>query len=160
MESLKKLEEVYLPDERYRNRFNLDEATGAITEMGIETIYESVEGLSLNSNVPEAVRSHFETAKNLILYSWFVYYFNAVAAMQAFASLEMAVRAKTNATKKDSFYDLLDRVFPGRELAPNLSLSRAITKLRNNLAHGSPTITGQEWIYLRACAELINELYP
>lgn len=160
MESLKKLDEVYIPDVRYRNRVNLNEATGEITEMGVETLHELVEGIRLSDKVPEPVRSHFETAKNLILYSWFVYYFNAVAAMQAFASLEMAVRAKTNATKKDNFYDLLDRVFPGRELAPNLSLSRAITKLRNNLAHGSLTITGQEWVYLRACAELINELYP
>jgi hypothetical protein len=160
MERLKQLEEVYLPDERYRNRVNINHDTGEVTEMGVETIYSLVEGVRLSDSVPEAVRSHFETAKNLILYSWFVYSFNAVAAMQAFASLEMAVRTKTNATKKDNFYDLLDRVFPGRELAPNLSLSKAITKLRNDRAHGSSAISGQEVAYLRACAELINELYP
>jgi hypothetical protein len=160
MESLKKLDEVYLPDVKHRNRGKRNIATGAITEMDIETIYSQVENIRLNNNVPKLVRSHFETAKNLILYSWFVYTFNAVAAMHAFASLEMAVRTKTSATKKDNFYDLLDRVFLGREFAPNLSLSRAITKIRNNLAHGSPTITGQEWLHVRACAELINELYP
>ncbi|MCA1566128.1 MAG: hypothetical protein LC803_10920 [Acidobacteria bacterium] len=159
MERLKNLDEVYLPDANYRNRFNIDEATGVVTEMGVETIYEMVENVRLNANIPESVRSHFETAKNLILYAWFVYSFNAVAALQAFASLEMAVREKTG-DYDTAFKKLLDRVFPGRELAPNITLSKAVTNRRNDLAHGSLTISGQEIIYLRACANLINELYP
>jgi hypothetical protein len=158
MERLKRLEEVCQPDERYRNRVNIDTATGAVTEMGIDSIYSLVEEVRLSDKVPALVRSHFETAKNLILYSWFVYSFNAVAAMQAFASLEMAVKAKTG-DNKTAFKIQLDKVFGGRELAPGLSLSKAIPYLRNELAHGSSTIHGQELSYLRMCAELINELY-
>jgi hypothetical protein len=160
MESLKKLEELYLPDVRYRDRGKRDIATGEITEMGVETIHSQVENVRLNGNVPEPVRSHFETAKNLILYSWFVYSFNAVAAMQAFASLEMAVRTKTGVGVKGNFKDLLEKVFQGRELTTGLRLSTVIAKLRNDRAHGSSAVSGHEIAYLRACAELINELYP
>lgn len=55
---------------------------------------------------------------------------------------------------------LLGKVFPGRELAPRVSLSRVVTKLSNNLAHGSSTMHGQGISSLRLCAGLINELFP
>lgn len=34
----------------------------------------------LNATAPDAVRIHFETAKNLFLYGWFVYRFHPVAS--------------------------------------------------------------------------------
>lgn len=46
----------------------------------------------LNDSVPQAIRIHFETAKNLYLYAWFVYRFYPVAELQAFATLEFALR--------------------------------------------------------------------
>jgi hypothetical protein len=68
-----------------------------------------------------------------------------VAAMQAFASLEMAVKEKTG-DKKSSLKSQLDKVFKGRQLvsgfAPPIDLSKAISWLRNDLAHGSATLHG------------------
>jgi hypothetical protein len=160
MERLKRLEDICRPDERYLDRVDIDHSTGAVTPTAVESIYTLVKEIELDAGVPEEVRGHFEIARNLAVYSWFVYSFNVVAAMQAYASLEMAVRRKTNARKRDSFYDLLDRVFPGRVLAPTVTLRKAITKLRNDLAHGSPTMHGQGVDTLRFCAGLINELYP
>jgi len=93
MEQLKKLEEVCQPDERNRNRINLDHATGAVTPTTVASIYAVVASIRLNDNVPDTVRSHFNVARNLALYSWFVYSFSEVASMQALASLEMAARA-------------------------------------------------------------------
>jgi hypothetical protein len=159
MEVLKQLEEVYLSDVRYRNRVNVDLSTGEVTETGVETVHSLVEAVRLNAGVPEEVRSHFETAKNLILYSWFVYSFNEVATMHAMASLEMAVRAKTG-EQETPFKNLLEKLFPGRELAPGITLGKAITYFRNELAHGSTMITGQGLMFLCRCSELINELYP
>lgn len=49
----------------------------------------------LNAGVPDEIQSHFEIVRNLAIYAWFVCSFNAVAEMQAFVSLEMAVREKT-----------------------------------------------------------------
>jgi len=164
MERLKRLEDICQPDQRWLNRVDIDYSTGAVTPTTVESIYTLVEEIELGANIPNEVRSHFEIARNLIVYSWFVYSFSVVAAMQALASLEMAVRIKTNATKRDNFYNLLDRVFPGRELVSNLAppvpLSKVVTKLRNDLAHGSSTMHGQGVNTLGFCAELINELYP
>jgi len=163
MEKLKPREEVLSPDVRYLNRVNLDHSNGVVSEMTIDTIYEELEQIQLNPTVPESVRSHFEIARNLAVYSWFVYSFNVVAAMQAFASLEMAVKEKTG-DKKGSLKSQLDKVFKGRQFvsgfAPPVDLSKAISWLRNDLAHGSPTLHGQGLTFLRTCAELINELFP
>ena len=159
MERLKKLEEVCKPDERNRDRGDLDHSTGIVSPTTIESIYAVVESIKLNDQVPDEIRSHFEIARNLALYSWFVYSFNVVAAMQAFASLEMAVRDKTP-NKEMSFYQRLNKVFKNRQLAGGLSLAEGVSKLRNDLAHGSETIHGQGLEYLNMCSELINELYP
>ena len=48
----------------------------------------------LNAAVPETVRRQFETAKNLMLYSWFVFEFHTIAELQAYASLELALRTR------------------------------------------------------------------
>jgi len=159
MEGLKKLEDVCEPDGRNLNRYDLDHSTGIATPTSIASIHALVESIRLNDNVPEEIRSHFEVARNLAMYSWFVYSFSEVAAMQALASLEMAVRDKTG-DDKTAFKKLLDKLFKGRELAPEVSLAKAISWLRNELAHGSTMLTGQGISFLRACSELINELYP
>ncbi|AXW62554.1 hypothetical protein CJO94_12140 [Ralstonia solanacearum] len=49
---------------------------------------------TLRDEVPEPVRVHFETAKNLYAYAWFVYRFHAVAEQQALTSLEFALRVR------------------------------------------------------------------
>lgn len=161
MEHLKLLSEVCQPDIRYRGRVDLDKTTGTISETTIESIYDLIQPISLGSNVPDEVRSHFETAKNLALYSWFVYSFNVVAAMHAFASLEMALRTKID-DKKTSFKGLLDKAFNNRKLTgglgPPVDLSVALSRMRNDLAHGSSTMHGQGIAVLQTCADLINEL--
>lgn len=162
MEKLKPLEKVCQPDVRYRHRGDLDHSTGTISEMTIESIYRLIEPIKLTENVPEEVRSHFEIARNLALYSWFVYSFNVVAAMQAYASLEMALKQKAG-KKRISLKKSLAKHFKGRQLkgglGPPIDLSDAISYLRNDLAHGNRTMHGQGIVALELCAELINELY-
>jgi hypothetical protein len=162
MEHLKLLPEVCQPDIRYRGRVDLDKTTGTISETTIESIYDLIQPISLGSKVPDEVRSHFETAKNLALYSWFVYSFQVVAAMHAVASLEMALRTKSG-DKKTSFKSLLDQAFNNRKLTggigPPIDLSVALSRMRNDLAHGSRTLHGQSIPALQTCADLINELF-
>lgn len=159
MERLKRLEDICQPDERNQHRVDIDHSTGAVTPTTVESIYVLVEDIKLSAGVPDEVRSHFEVARNLAVYSWFVYSFHEVAVMQAMASLEMAARAKTGEAKTP-FKNLLDKLFPGRELAPGLSLGKAVTYFRNELAHGSTMLMGQSIMFLQRCSELINELYP
>src|SRR5256885_4912877 len=142
MERLKPRNEVLLPDIRNRNRANFDHSTGVISEMTFDSVYDEVEKIRINDTAPESVRSHFEIARNLVLYSWFVYSFNVVAAMQAFASLEMALKEKVG-KKRISLKKSLAQTFKGRQLAsglgPAIDLSDAIAYLRNDLAHGNST---------------------
>ena len=48
----------------------------------------------LSKRVPVGVRQLFETAKNLSLYSWFVYRFHQVSELVACSALEMALRLR------------------------------------------------------------------
>jgi len=162
METLKPRSEVLFPDIRNRNRANIDHASGVISQMTFESIYDEVEKIRINDTAPDSVRSHFEIARNLVVYSWFVYSFNVVAAMQAFASLEMALKEKTG-DSKGGLRRQLKKVFGGRKLSggigPAIDLSVAISHLRNDLAHGSPTMHGQGLTIMKTCADLINEIY-
>ena len=163
MERLKPLGEVCQPDVRYRNQVDLDLTTGAVSETTIQSLHVLIEPIQLNEKVPEEVRNHFEIARNLALYSWFVYPFNVVAAMQAYSTLEMALKQKVG-KERIGLKKSLAQAFNGRQLAGGLSppvdLSEAIAYLRNNLAHGSSTMHGQGVDALKLCAELINELLP
>ncbi|HEY8907510.1 MAG TPA: hypothetical protein VIM63_15900 [Rhodoferax sp.] len=53
-----------------------------------------IEQLRLAESVPHAIRVHFETAKNLYLYAWFVYRFYPVAEQHALSTLEFALRER------------------------------------------------------------------
>lgn len=48
----------------------------------------------LSKKVPADVRQLFETAKNVSLYSWFVYRFHQVSELVAYSALEMALRLR------------------------------------------------------------------
>lgn len=56
--------------------------------------FDDVAELALHSGVPRGIRVQFETAKNLYLYSWFVYRFYPVARSHAYACLELALRER------------------------------------------------------------------
>ena len=162
METLKPLDEICQPDVRYRNRVDLDHSTGITTDTTVESIYRLIQPIQLDENVPEEIRSHFEIARNLALYSWFVYSFNVVAAMQAYSSLEMALKRKTG-KERISLKKTLAEAFQGRKLesglGPPIDISEAVAYLRNDLAHGNSTMHGQAIYALDLCAKLINELF-
>ena len=85
----------------------------------------------LNPAVPESVRIHFETAKNVYVYAWFVYRFNAVAEQHALATLEFALRErlkmvgasgrknKRMPALRELLTDALARGFIGNDRFPN-----------------------------------------
>lgn len=59
--------------------------------------HSHIVSLELHSGVPETVRFHFETTKNIYLYSWFVYRFYPVALHYSLVSLEFALRERFEA---------------------------------------------------------------
>ena len=68
--------------------------TNVFYKIDLKDQYEAIACFKLKEDVPTAVAIHFETAKNLYLYAWFVYRFYSVAEQQALASLEFALRER------------------------------------------------------------------
>jgi hypothetical protein len=89
-DAFKPLAEMMLPDVRQQCWGRL-QPDGTIRKIQLEDLYNRMGGLVLNPTVPEDVRTGFDTARNLFLYSWFVYRFQTVAALQAYAALDFAL---------------------------------------------------------------------
>lgn len=82
------------PDSRTHFFVKYDMNTGEASPSGINNQYEAIACFELNDAVPKDVAIHFETAKNLYLYAWFIYRFYPVAEQQALVSLEFALRER------------------------------------------------------------------
>jgi hypothetical protein len=65
------------------------------------------------------VQTQFETAKNLMLYSWFVFEFHTIAELQAYASLELALRTRFPDAKEE-------RKIKGQKVMVPFSLRRLL----------------------------------
>ncbi len=103
---LKPLESVCSPDPRMTSYVRRDARTGEMRPWTLEDFYAEVESISLRGSVPANIRIHFETARNLLLYSWFVYRFFQVAEMQAYASLEFALKERIGKEKSNLSHNL------------------------------------------------------
>lgn len=91
---LKSYAEIYSPDDRWRSLVRFDPAIGNFRPSTLAERHAEVAAICLNESVPTDIREHFETAKNLLLYAWFVYRFVPVAELHARASTEMALRER------------------------------------------------------------------
>lgn len=85
-ETLRSPEKISLPDPRM--------GAGAHALNRLVGHHDAMSILPLGATVPEDVRVHFETAKNLFLYSWCVYRFYMVAEQYVLTTLEFALRSK------------------------------------------------------------------
>jgi hypothetical protein len=81
IERMRLLQDLAKPDPRHLGRSDL-----------LASRYTELEGIHVDESVPDNVRQLFETAKNLSLYSWYVYRFHPVARLVAYTCLESALR--------------------------------------------------------------------
>lgn len=84
---------VLNPDARARMTVAI-RIEGTASMVTLEERHAAVSGFELTLDVPLDIRVHFETAKNLYLYAWFVYRFYPVAEQQALVTLEFGLRAR------------------------------------------------------------------
>ncbi len=190
MEELKPLEALTAPDERQRFFAVVDHSAGTHRPLEASDVYERAAQANLHSGVPEAIRSHFATAQNLVAYSWFCYPFNVAAELHGYISVEFALRTRFPALPKANFKDLLDkavseglltsegftygRLTDRQPYPPNMhvpgtvpalqdyvdAVAEAMRKLRNSLAHGSSMLHMKGGTVLLVCSEIINQLFP
>ncbi|HKQ56399.1 MAG TPA: hypothetical protein VJY35_00910 [Candidatus Eisenbacteria bacterium] len=74
--------------------FTVDPRYAFRSGMTFETHWQDIVAFALHDGVPGVVRVHFETARNLLLYSWFVFHFHQAAEMHAYSSVEYALRKR------------------------------------------------------------------
>lgn len=100
IDTLKLFDELFEPDLRQKYFALVNRNTGETRPITLRDKHEAVKAISLTQDVPEEIREHFDTARNLLVYSWFVYRFNQVAELHAFASLEFALKTKCGDSPK------------------------------------------------------------
>jgi hypothetical protein len=119
MESLKKLEEICQKDPRQELFCNL-KADGSVRKLTLEDFHKRADKIRLHDGVPEKIRSHFETARNLIIYSWFYYPFNITAELCAYTSVEYALKTKNGyKSGRSSFSALLKKAVDEKWITDN-----------------------------------------
>jgi hypothetical protein len=104
-DALRRLDSITAVDPRYAARVVIEPKVGA-RPMNIEDHWNDIEAMALHEGVPGVIRVHFETARNLVLYSWFAYRFQQVAEMHAYASVEYALRLRARLPVRSSGWDL------------------------------------------------------
>ena len=105
-EQLRPANYICTPDPRSVGIVTPDREAGGWRQLEVADLHRAVATYKLNSGVPEDIVIHFDTAKNLYLYAWFVYRFYPVAEHHALACLELALRERYEKEKipKEKYY--------------------------------------------------------
>ncbi len=176
MEEFKKLEDVGKPDRRNSYFAVVNQETGENRPLDHEDIYKSVDAVNLLDSVPEDIRSQFNVAKNLAVYTWFSYSFHQISELKAFSTLEMALKQKFGKNKNGfrgllrkavnsglirdkGFSHITHEVQEEYEMEYSRRLPDIIPNLRNELAHGSNMLHPGSISNLQICADFINQLF-
>ncbi len=162
---------------------------GTQRQATIEDFHARIAEAELNQRVPDEVRSIFETAKNVLLYSWYAHEMCMSAKLTALIAIEYALRYKATQkgiervgpkkgrpVKKAMLKELFELAI-AREWVYNSDFARfhdnksenyletikgSIIDFRNDLAHGTTTLlqhTTVAWFF-SVYACLINVLFP
>lgn len=164
MEEFKKFEEITEIDERHK--LTSDPYT-------LESLHKTLEKIKLSNDVFSNIRSQFDTAKNVTLYSWFSYDLEALAELKTYILIEYAIRQITN-DETSNFKTLLEQVV-SREWIKDKDFGHvdcnddsqeyckkkieAMRRLRNNAAHGKTNLEPGSVMHLLICADFINQLF-
>lgn len=183
-EKLRPAEFITEPDPRNALIVRIDTVAGTSRPLTASDLHEMVSCLSLSATVPENIAQHFETVKNIFLYSWFIYRFQPVAELQSLACLEFALRerfaneimtgaidkknamlrglltfaVKNGVVKSEAFSGWSQASDPDRKFAKSLAIT--LPEIRNNWAHGSDELLPSARTIIALVAEIINQLFP
>jgi hypothetical protein len=183
-EKLRPAEHVHEPDPRNALTAWVDRTSGVIRPVQVSDLHDAVAAFSLHPEVPEDIAQHFETVKNIYLYSWFIYRFQAIAELQGLACLEYALRVrlaneieagrlkeKRPGLRRMMKYAIESRLVTNEGFARWVraqdpewdllaSLERALPEIRNNYAHGSYALMPTALGIIELVHEIISQLFP
>lgn len=96
---LKPLEEVLLPDPRFK--FLVVRSAEKARPFELADLHGRLGDTKLSPAVPDDIRRQFETARNLMLFAWFVFEFQTIAELQAYLALELALCTRLPEAKRE-----------------------------------------------------------
>jgi hypothetical protein len=83
--------------DQLRDATTVRAADPRMAHQSLEERITYISQFTLSEEVPEKVRIHFDTGRNLFVYAWHVYRFHMVAEQHVLATLEMATRLRLEA---------------------------------------------------------------
>ena len=102
--------EVHAPDPRNEAIAVFDDECGELRPKTFDDHHAGVATIQLVEAVPADIRIQFDTARNILLYSWHVYRFIPIAELAALACVELALKQRFGgATERPGLKRLLDR---------------------------------------------------
>lgn len=175
MEEFKSIEDILNPDSRNLHFVMYDEVTSEQRLYELNDMHRSIDVITLSSEIPEKIISQFNVARNLALYSWFVYSFHPVAMMKVFSTVESALKIRLGQHKygfkgllkksvklgllKDSGFNHIETPDDNNCIEYSKRIPDIVSKLRNDLAHGEVLLVPWGISNLRICADIINQLF-
>lgn len=145
---LRSAEGVLSPDARSCSTVSM-RPDGSISMVTLSERHADVSQFELLHSVPPDIRIHFETAKNLYLYAWFVYRFYPVAEQQALITLEFALRERLALSYPDKYG-------PASEWIPPLT-KMLETARKDGLISNTGMRATERWALQRARSRVSNE---
>ncbi|HLG37072.1 MAG TPA: hypothetical protein VI338_02975 [Nitrososphaera sp.] len=117
----------------------------------------------LNNSVPDTIAIHFETAKNIYLYAWFVFRFYPVAEQHAFSTLEFALRECQQKFVKEYMAKHSRNSEPGlgallRRAIKNGLVRNEKFRMRENWAHGRAIARYQQQLNEKMISENLTKM--
>lgn len=93
-DEFRSIEDAFLADSRQTCFVVVERESGEARRRTFEDHHAEVAALALQDDVPEPVRIAFDSARNILLYSWCAYRLHEPAELQALAASELALRLR------------------------------------------------------------------
>jgi hypothetical protein len=91
---IKPLGQFYDAEARTKDFVWVDPETGELRPMTLADHYQAVAAVRLSASVPEPVVSHFDAARQVLLYSWLAYETSGVAEQRVYSTIEFALKTR------------------------------------------------------------------
>ncbi|MGB0669660.1 MAG: hypothetical protein ACPH64_04315 [Porticoccaceae bacterium] len=169
MDSFKSYDEIMCIDKQH---LFLQKMGGK--EIDLPSHHSTLEAIQMHAGVPQVIRSQFNIARNMALYSYFFYSLGSEVQLKACNVIEHALRIKakrpelmlrqllTLANEKNWLADSNFKHIGTQRQKKGYckSLERVLPHLRNESAHGVPPLVWDCVGHIERCADLVNQLFP
>lgn len=170
MEKFKTLDELTKID---RKHLIIGDICGSV--LSLEMLHENLSKEILNDEVTDEIKGQFNVARNMALFTYYLYALAPEVHLKTYTVIEHALRFKVQPKKHvglkmllrkaveegwicDAGFRHLETDGPGNEWCK--SMVDIIPKMRNSKAHGSTMIMGDCFHYICVCTDFLNQLFP